>query len=365
MPPDQPRRFRFEDGGFLAFVLLVTIAFAFVLKPFFGAIMWSLVLAILFAPMNRRFLATMPGRRNGAALLTLTIILLIVILPAIFLGAVLIQEFIAFYDKFQAGQIDIAALFAQAMQALPHWATQWLHSFGWTDFSDARASLASGLSGSFKALAGQALTVGQRTFNLILMLGVMLYLTFFLLRDGDALAKRVVTAMPLRRGPREEMVRNFTIVIRATIKGSLVVAVVQGLIGGLVFWALGLPGALLWGVVMGFFSLLPAVGSALVWVPVAIYLIATGALVKGLILIFCGTFIIGMVDNVLRPILVGRDTRMPDYVVLISTLGGLQAFGFVGFVVGPVVAALFIVTWNLLTELRGEGPQATEAAEEG
>jgi predicted PurR-regulated permease PerM len=105
-------------------------------------------------------------------------------------------------------------------------------------------------------------------------------------------------------------------------------------------------------VMMGFFSLLPAVGTGLIWAPVAIYLLATGAIWKGLILIFCGMFVIGMVDNLLRPILVGRDTRIPDYVVLITTLGGLQLFGFNGIVIGPVIAALFIATWQIVIRTR-------------
>jgi predicted PurR-regulated permease PerM len=159
-------------------------------------------------------------------------------------------------------------------------------------------------------------------------------------------------------------------VIRATIKGSVIVAIVQGLIGGIVFWALGVEGALLWGVMMGLFSLLPAVGTGLVWVPVAIYLFAIGAIAKGLILVICGLFVIGMVDNILRPILVGRDTRMPDYVVLISTLGGLQLFGFSGIVIGPVIAALFIAIWNIVSGMRSreedeDGPPAPAVAPDG
>ena len=158
--------------------------------------------------------------------------------------------------------------------------------------------------------------------------------------------------------------KQFVVVTRATIKGSLVVAIVQGLIGGIIFWALGIPGALLWGVLMGCFSLIPAVGTGLIWAPVALYLLATGAVVKGVILIACGLFVIGLVDNLLRPILVGRDTRIPDYVVLITTLGGIDMFGFNGIVIGPVIAALFIATWNIVTRMRTgnglEGPLTKE-----
>jgi predicted PurR-regulated permease PerM len=141
---------------------------------------------------------------------------------------------------------------------------------------------------------------------------------------------------------------RFTTVIRATVKGNVVVAIVQGLLGGLAFWFLGVHAPVLWGVVMAFLSLLPAVGSALVWVPVAIYFLITGALWHGISLIAFGVLVIGLVDNVLRQILVGKDTKMPDYVVLIATLGGMAIFGINGFVIGPVIAAMFMAVWDIL-----------------
>src|SRR5690606_13847821 len=131
------------------------------------------------------------------------------------------------------------------------------------------------------------------------------------------------------------------------VKGNIVVAATQGMLGGLIFWALGIQGALLWGVIMAVLSLLPAVGAALIWLPVAIYFLATGAIWQGIVLILFGVLVIGLVDNILRPILVGKDTKIPDYVILISTLGGLSVFGLNGFVLGPLFAALFIACWDL------------------
>jgi predicted PurR-regulated permease PerM len=145
---------------------------------------------------------------------------------------------------------------------------------------------------------------------------------------------------------------RFVDVVRATIKGSIIVALLQGLTGGIVFWALGIGGALLWGVAMAVFSLFPAIGTGLIWVPVTIYLLATGHVGQGIGLFACGFFIISSVDNVVRPILVGRDARMPDYVVLIATLGGVELMGFNGFVIGPVIAALFITIWEIFAKER-------------
>ncbi|MES2498726.1 MAG: AI-2E family transporter [Pseudomonadota bacterium] len=349
---EEPQPFRFEDGSFLALVLVVSIAFAMVIAPFFGAILWALVLALMFNPVHRRILALMPGRTTIAALITLVMIILVVILPAIFLTNALIQEFLHVYALIQSGQINIARMFEQMTGALPDWAASWLRSRGWTDFAAARQQISEALSGSFSAIATHALQFGQGAFNLILMMGVMLYLTFFLVRDGEALGQRVIESIPLDPDRRRAVIRNFTIVTRATIKGSLIVAIVQGVVGGITFALLGIEGALLWGTIMAIFSLIPAIGCGIVWLPVALYLFATGAVVKGVILVIAGALVIGSIDNVLRPLLVGRETRMPDYVVLISTLGGLQIFGFHGFIIGPVVAALFIGTWNIVTEQR-------------
>ncbi|MEG2632401.1 MAG: AI-2E family transporter, partial [Comamonas sp.] len=157
-------------------------------------------------------------------------------------------------------------------------------------------------------------------------------------------------AMPLEPAHKAALASKFTTVVRATIKGNLAVALAQGALGGLIFWLLGIQGPVLWAVVMAFLSLLPAVGAGLIWGPVALYFFATGDIVKGSILAAYGVLVIGLVDNVLRPVLVGKDTKMPDYVVLISTLGGMALFGLTGFVIGPLIAALFIAVWDLFSQ---------------
>jgi predicted PurR-regulated permease PerM len=344
---------KIEDGFFLGVVLVVSIAFALVIEPFFAAVLWGVIAAILFAPLNRQILSAIPTHRNGAALITLFLILGVVIVPAFVLGAALLQEGAYFYAKIQSGEINFVRLFGQVLAALPDWATPYLRRLGLTNFYAAQDMVTKGVTSSFRTLAAQAFQIGQSAFSFFVALGVMLYLTYFLLRDGEMLSQRIAAAAPLRASQRQALIEQFVIVIRATIKGSIVVAIVQGLIGGVVFWALGIQGALLWGVLMGAFSLLPAVGTAIVWVPVAIYLFATGAIWQGGVLVVCGALVIGSVDNVLRPILVGRETRIPDYVVLISTLGGLEMFGFNGIVIGPVIAALFIATWDIFTRMRG------------
>ena len=201
---------------------------------------------------------------------------------------------------------------------------------------------------------GAGAAIGQNALGLVVSFFVMLYLLFFLLRDGDALARRIRDAVPLHIAQQNALFRRFATVIRATVKGSIVVAIVQGALGGLIFWLLGIEGALLWGAVMAVLSLLPAVGAGLVWLPVSLYLLVTGAIWQGIVLIAFGALVISMVDNVLRPILVGGDTKIPDYLVLIATLGGITIFGVNGLVIGPVIAAMFLAAWDLFSEQRLE-----------
>lgn len=344
-----------EDRIFLTLVAAVSIAFAIVIVPFFGAILWAMIAAIVFFPLRNRLLRTRPTQRNRVALLTLLIIVAAVILPAAVLAAFLVEEASGFYASVQAGEIDFNRYFQQAQGQIPAWANNLLKPFGLTDFDAALAKLGAAVANSFQSVATHALNIGQITLGFLLALGVMLYLTFFLLRDGDELAAKVSAAVPLRVEQRNALIETFVTVIRATIKGSLVVAVMQGVIGGLLFWALGIHAPLLWGVAMAVLAFLPVVGTGLVWAPVAIYLLSTGSIVEGVVLLLCGVFIIGMVDNIVRPILVGRDTRLPDYLVLVSTLGGLAAFGANGVVIGPVVAALFVTVWRILAESRSRG----------
>lgn len=339
-----------EDRFFLWLVVAVSALLGLLIWPFFGAILWSFVFALLFTPMHRWLRRRMGGRRNTPALLTLLAMLLVVIAPAIGLGMAILGEAVTVYERIETGRFDVGELFLRLQSVLPDWALRQLDRMGMADIDQIRERFVGVIAGSFETIAAQALAISQSALAVLLAIGVVLYLTFFLLRDGDEIGARIEESIPLRPGLRRALLDKIVTVVRATIKGSLVVAILQGLIGGVVFAMLGIGGALLWGIAMGFFSLLPAIGTAIIWVPVALYLLATGAIAQGAILVFCGLFVIGMVDNLLRPVLVGRDTQMPDYVVFISTLGGLELFGFNGFVVGPVIAALFMAVWEMFVE---------------
>lgn len=216
-------------------------------------------------------------------------------------------------------------------------------------------------AGDLVTRSGQLITthvlgIGQDTLDFVVSFFVMLYLLYFLLRDGAGLSQSIARAIPLYERQTGRLLGQFVTVVRATVKGNIVIALIQGVLGGLAFWVLGLPGPLLWGALMALLSLLPAVGAALVWVPVALYYLATGSLWAAAGLTAWGVLAIGLVDNVLRPILVGKDTNLPDYLVLVTTIGGIAVFGLNGFVIGPVIAALFLAAWDLFgAERRGAG----------
>lgn len=357
---------------FRAFLLIlgaVSVAFISVLLPFYGAIFWGVVLAVIFGPLHRHIYVALRRRRNLAAFATLLIITLIVIIPVIFIAGSLANEVAGLYTRINTGQLNLGAYYEQIVTALPLSVHSSLDSVGMGDLLSIKEKLSAGALQGSQFLAKQAVSVGQNTFQFVIGLGVMLYLLFFLLRDGSELAHQGRRLIPLSDEHRRHLFRKFTTVVRATVKGNIVIALTQGALGGVMFAFLGIQGALFWGVLMAFLSLLPAVGASLIWVPVAIYFLVTGAYADGLILTLFGVLVIGLIDNVLRPTLVGKDTKMPDYVILISTLGGLAVFGLNGFVIGPLFAALFIACWDLfpeavLTNIQAEQnamPQQTES----
>jgi predicted PurR-regulated permease PerM len=336
-----------HDRVFLLLLAVVTVAFFWILAPFAGAVFWGAITAIMFAPVNRWILTKVGPRPSLAALLTLLLVLVIVILPMMAITGGLVQEGGALYQRLRSGELNVGAFLQQAFDALPPWIHELLVRYGLPDLASVQERLSEGALQASQFIASQAVNIGQNTFQFVISFGVMLYLMFFLLRDGSALSRRIRQAIPLSETHKTHLMLKFMAVVRATVKGNVVVAITQGLLGGLILWILGVQGILLWTVLMAFLSLLPAIGAGLVWGPVAVYFLLTGALWQGLVLIAYGVLVIGLVDNILRPILVGKDTRMPDWVILISTLGGMAMFGISGFVIGPLVAALFMSAWDL------------------
>lgn len=345
-----------ENKTFLLLLLLVTLAFFWVLWPFYGAVFWGAIFALMFSPIFLGLLRKMPQKRTLAAVLTVSFILVLVILPVGFISALLAQEAVSVYQRVQSGDLSVSRYFQQVFDALPAWSTGLLERSGLNNLGLIQARISESLTKGSQFIATQALGIGQNAFDFFVSFFIMLYLLFFFLRDGSALSRRIREAIPLEADIKRNLFSKFTTVIRATVKGNIAVAMLQGALGGLIFWILGIHAPVLWGTLMAFLSLLPAVGAALVWIPVAIYFLATGAVWQGVVLIAFGVLVIGLVDNILRPVLVGKDTKMPDYVVLVSTIGGMSLFGLNGFVIGPVIAAMFMAAWDIFAKARQDEP---------
>ncbi|MBN2232378.1 MAG: AI-2E family transporter [Deltaproteobacteria bacterium] len=337
-------RERLERRSFLLLLLLVTLLFLWLLKPFFSAVFWACIVALLFHPLHFR-LRRRWNHPNLVVLATLAVCILVGVVPFMFVFASFLREGADLYGRLQRSEIDFGAFVDQIRQGFPL-VQDVLERFH-LDLDVLTVQLSGAAVTVSRYLAQKSVQLGQGTLQFFVNLGLMLYLAFFMLRDGSRLVDLVVRALPLGDERERLLLGKFAEVSRATVKGSLMVAAVQGMLGGIIFRILGIPGPVLWGVVMILLSLIPMVGSGLIWGPVALYLLATGSWVRGLVLAAFGLGVVGLVDNVLRPVLVGRDTKLPDYLVLLSTLGGFILFGMNGFVIGPLVAALFIAFWEI------------------
>jgi predicted PurR-regulated permease PerM len=318
-----------------------------ILAGFWKPIFWAVVFAVLFHPLYVRLLGWVKGRRSLAAALTILITAVFVFLPATYFGAAMIGQAVDAYAMVETGADDIA----QTLDGLENDISAWIGiEPGAVTLDGVSERLEGAITGIGSWFVGLILGAGQSAALFVIQLGMMLYLLFFLLRDGGQIFSAVSNSIPLTGGQKERFFDRFAVVAIATIKGTLVVSLVQGALGGLIFAVLGITGALFWGALMSMLAILPALGAAIVWFPAAVILALGGEWVDAVVLLLFGTLVISVVDNLLRPMLVGRDTKMPDWLVLFATVGGIATFGISGFVAGPVIAALFLVSWQMLGE---------------
>ncbi|MCX7285626.1 MAG: AI-2E family transporter [Novosphingobium sp.] len=345
-------RQRVENGGLILLLAVVTIGLALVVSEFAIALLWAVLAAILFQPLYRWILTLWPDSPNTAATMTLLIITVAFIMPAMIVTSLVVDQASGVFLQLRSGEINFAQYFRQVHDALPDRLQTLLSRAGLGTFERVQLRLSEALSNSASMLTQRALAIGANAAAFLLAFGVSLYVTFFLLRDGQTLGRKVLVALPLELSIAERLGAVFVNVVRATIKGSGLVALVQGALGAITFSIVGLPAAMLWGMLMAVGALLPAIGPAIIWGPVAIYLFATGAFWQGAVVIGSGVFVIGLIDNILRPILVGRDAGIPDWLVLVTALGGIELLGLSGIVVGPLAGALFMASWQVLTEQR-------------
>ncbi len=336
-----------QKNLFLAILLFITLVFIWLIKAYLLAIFWAAVLAILFYPVKLFFLKIMPKRESLSALLTVAVMLVIVFVPLYALGLSVVYETVGVYKSVVVNDFNITQSLNNLNEKIP--VISWLETFG-LERSDINNKVSEVLQALGHYVVSGVKNFSRQSLRFLLNFFVMIYVLYFFLRDGKKLLGKLQHFLPLGDRKEARLFKRFVSTVRATIKGTLIIALVQGFIGAILFWLVGISAPILWGALMSFLSIIPAVGSFVIWGPAGLLLIIGGSLGKGLIVLLVGALVISSVDNVLRPPLVGRDTAMPDALVLLSTLGGLTMFGISGFVIGPVIAAFFISIWNMFAE---------------
>lgn len=338
---------RIHRNLFFIIVAVVTAVFFGMIGPFILTVIWAVVLSIIFYKLYRLLLKGLGVKRKGlAAALTCVLVFLFVIVPFVLLSIALVSQATDLYTSVQSGEVDPNVVIHYVEDRLPA-VTNLLENYG-VDVTNVKEKLNEYVVSTGQVVAGQALSVTSNLINVFVQFTLMLYLLYFFLKDGRTIVRRAIDTIPLGNVRERTLVDRFAQVSRATLKGTVIVAVTQGAIGGVLFWIVGIQAPILWAAAMTLLALLPIGGSAIIWVPAAIILFVQGEILNGTIIVVVGALIIGLVDNLLRPLLVGRDTEMPDYLVLISTLGGITYFGLSGFVIGPTIAALFITVWEMM-----------------
>jgi len=331
----------------LLVIIVISIIFFSMIRNFIIVILLAGIFSALFQPLYKFFEKIFKGRKNLSAGITLLLIVLIVFIPLLSLLGVV------------AGQA------IKISQSVKPWITQWMNEpttfdqmFQSVPFYDSISAYKDFIIEKGGVIVSKMSTVlfnslssaTLSTVNFFFLFFIFLYTMFFFLKDGGIILNKILYYLPLTNKDEQRLLEKFTSVTRATIKGTLVIGIIQGGLAGLAFWVVGIKAALFWGTIMTVLSIIPVIGSTLVWLPAAIILAASGQFVKAIgLFIFCG-LLVGSVDNLLRPTLVGRDTKMHELLILFSTIGGITLFGIVGFIVGPIIAALFVTVWDIYGE---------------
>ncbi|HZH89769.1 MAG TPA: AI-2E family transporter [Pyrinomonadaceae bacterium] len=328
--------------------------------PFINVLAWAAVLVVVFYPVHRRLVAR-TNRPATSAMISCLLVVFVILIPLSLITLALVREFSGAAQGIQH-QFNAILDPNSAIGRIAARITGWLGNF--VDVEQLRDPQT--IQERLQQVAG---SVAQRTLGLVGgVLGVVVQIFFiiftmyYLFRDGAKIVNALPDVLPLERAQSEDILTRTRDVISASVNGVLVIAAIQGALGAIAFFALGVPSPLVWGVVMTFLSLIPMAGAFIVWVPAAIFLAVTGHWVKAVLLVAWGALVIGTADNFLRPKLVGEKTKLHELFIFFSVLGGLQVFGVLGLVLGPVVLA---ITLALLEVMRhADRPPAAPTASE-
>ncbi|MFH1789925.1 MAG: AI-2E family transporter [bacterium] len=328
---------------FFGLLSVITIVFLYVIKPFMLPIFWAAVIASIFYPLYLKLKKHLK-LENLSVFITLMIVFIILIIPLVLLSSLLIKESLDLYVAIDNSRSEINENISQTIN--------WIKTNSYTKnlrfddtfwvqkFAELTKTVTAYIFASAKGFT-------QNSLMFVLMFLMMFYTLYYFLRDGASMLKKIMYLSPLGDKNEQMLYNKFTSTARAVIKGTLIIGMIQGAIGGMLFFVTGMQGALIWGVIMVVASIIPALGSYIIWMPAGIVMLVIGNVWEGLLILIVGAVIIGTIDNILRPILVGKDTQMHPLLILFSTLGGIVLFGISGFVIGPIITALFISLWEM------------------
>lgn len=327
---------KMRSALFFSLLIILFCAFIYVIQPFFFSIFWAAIIAILSFPMHRQINAyiRVPAL---SAIISLVLVIVLLFVPLTLISFLIIQQSVHLYTSFSTENIISNA------QDISNWLKN--TSFGpyiaevslqWTEYA---ASIAKTVS---VFLFENIKSLTQNSIRFIFMTVVMFYTLFFFFKDGEKIISKISYASPIGNEYEKLLYEKFRTTAMSTIKTTIIIGGIQGFLGGVLFWSVGIKSAFLWGIVMTATCVIPALGSFIVWLPAALIMFATGNIIQGIIILIIGTFVISVIDNLLRPILVGKGTEMHPVIVLFSTLGGIFLFGISGFIIGPIIAALFL-----------------------
>ena len=349
---------------FLVALAAVSLFFCYLLfEPFIFPLLTAAVIAIVFYPLHARVQSHI-RKPSLAALITTSLVVLVFVVPAALVLFGVKRELTNLYSLLDQKSSESGG-FSEFLSASLDRPMQWIGRFVDISQIDVRAELVNRLRGLSGVLVSGGWRIVGGLGSFVLDSAITLFTLFFFFREGRALRRRIGALLPLNSEQVEKLFSGIENTIVGTVYGGLIVAAVQGAMIGIALWILGVDSPLFWGVVAAMFALLPLVGTAIVWVPAAVYLVASGSWVKGLVLVGWGALVVGSIDNILRPILIRGRVQMHPLLIFFAVFGGVSVLGFLGLFIGPVVLALAITTLGMLREeTRGWNSPAADGPEE-
>ncbi|MBU4315929.1 MAG: AI-2E family transporter [Proteobacteria bacterium] len=332
----------------LVLIFLISALFLSMIRSFLMALFLAGIFSALAQPVYRKINEVLKDRPRSSSLITLLLFVLVVLIPLSGLVSIITAQAVKVGQSITPWvqrQIADPSAFSEILKEIPFYDEM-------LPYQSQILSKAGELASKTSVFLVNSLSAGALgTVHFIFMFFVFLYVSYFFIMDGKSLIDRILYYLPLEDENEKRLLGRFTSVARATLKGTALIGTLQGVLAGIAFALVGIEAAVFWGTVMTALSIIPALGSALVWVPASIILAAGGSYGKAAgLAVFCG-LVVGSLDNVLRPRLVGKDTQMHDLMIFLGTMGGIALFGVIGFIIGPIIAALFVTIWDIYGEV--------------